>query len=54
MVDWPQEWRKPVSIEEVSTGLPIDAPVDPFPDLLSDHDYDGALKRKPTDSKVEH
>ena len=27
--DWPKEWCKPLSVEEVSTGAPTDAPKDP-------------------------
>ena len=30
--DWPATWREPFSLEEASTGPPIDAPVDLVPE----------------------
>ena len=33
VVYWPIEWREPVSIQDVWTGPPVNAPVDHVPDI---------------------
>ena len=54
--DWPVAWREPVSLEEVTTGPPADALVDPMhkDDQNSHHDFDVELTQTPSDSKAEH
>ena len=52
--DWPATWREPISLEEVSTGPPADAPVDPVPKPRQQRNHDSNEKSAwtPTDSKA--